>query len=145
MPLFGLRRPSVPTILLSSPMRIHWYPAHMLTARKDAAVGMHKTDLVIEVLDARAPRASCNPVVETLRKQNRRPALKVLNMADLADAERTPAWQAYYNAQPEVRALVVSAKAPADVARILKAAREMVPGRGTPARRSPRPSRTPLA
>jgi len=115
-------------------MRIHWYPAHMLTARKDAAVAMHKTDLVIEVLDARAPRASCNPVVETLRKQNRRPAVKVLNMADLADAERTPAWQAYYNAQPEVRALVVSAKAPADVARILKAAREMVPGRGTPAR-----------
>jgi len=88
----------------------------------------------MEVLDARAPHASCNPVVETLRKQNRRPVLKLLNMTDLADPERTPEWLAHYNALPEATALAVSAKAPGDVARILKAAREMVPERGTPAR-----------
>jgi len=120
--------------LLLQPMRIRWYPAHMAAARQDAVVAMRKTDLVIEVLDARAPHASCNPVIEALRKQNRRPALKLLNMADLADPERTPGWLAHYNALPEVTALVVSAKAPGDVARILKAARQMVPERGTPAR-----------
>lgn len=115
-------------------MRIHWYPGHMVTARKDAVEAMRTTDLVIEVLDARAPHSSCNPVVETLRKKNGRPALKLLNKADLADDERTPKWLAHYNALPEVTAIAVSAKAPGDVGRILKAARGMVPGRGTPAR-----------
>jgi ribosome biogenesis GTPase A len=115
-------------------MRIHWYPGHMVTARKDAVEAMGTTHLVIEVLDARSPHASCNPVVETLRKQNRRPALKLLNKADLADHERTSTWLAYYNALPEVTAIAVSAKSPGDVGRILKAARGMVPDRGTPAR-----------
>jgi len=115
-------------------MRIHWYPGHMVTARKDAAEAMRTTDLVIEVLDARAPHASCNPAIEALRKQSRRPALKLLNKADLADAQSTPKWLAYYNALPDVTAIAVSAKSAGDVGRILKAARAMVPDRGTPAR-----------
>lgn len=115
-------------------MRISWYPGHMVTARKDAVKAMGTTDLVIEVLDARAPHATCNPVVETLRKQNRRPALKLLNKVDLADPERTPQWLAHYNALPSVTAIAVSAKAPGDVGRILKAARAMVPARGTASR-----------
>ena len=115
-------------------MPISWYPGHMLTARKDAVAAMGRTDLVIEVLDARAPRASCNPVIETLRKQNRRPALKVLNKSDLADPERTRSWLDHYNAQPGVKAIAVSAKKTSDVNRIPREARSMVPGRGTAAK-----------
>jgi ribosome biogenesis GTPase A len=118
-------------------MPISWFPGHMLTARKEAALAMRSTDLVIEVLDARAPRASCNPVVETLRKANQRPALKLLNKGDLADPDRTLAWLAYYNAQPGVRAIAVSAKRSSDVARIPKEAQALVPQRGT----APRPLR----
>ena len=44
-------------------MRISWFPGHMVTARKDAALAMRSTDVVIEVLDARAPLASCNPAI----------------------------------------------------------------------------------
>jgi ribosome biogenesis GTPase A len=106
----------------------------MVTARKEAVLAMRSTDLVIEVLDARAPHASCNPVVETLRKANQRPALKLLNKSDMADPARTAAWLAYYNAQPGVRAIVVSAKRAADVARIPKEARALVPNRGTAAK-----------
>jgi ribosome biogenesis GTPase A len=95
---------------------------------------MRRTDLVIEVLDARAPHASCNPVVETLRKQNHRPALKLLNKSDLADHERTQAWLAHYNAQPETTAIAISAKSSGDVGRIVKTAQAMVPQRGTAAK-----------
>ncbi len=110
-------------------MPISWYPGHMLTARKDAVAAMGKTDVVIEVLDARAPRSSCNPVIETLRKQNRRPALKVLNKSDMADPDRTREWLDHYNAQPGVKAIAVSAKKTSDVNRIPEEARTLVPAR----------------
>ena len=96
-------------------MPITWYPGHMLTARKEAAEVMARTDLVIEVLDARAPYASCNPHIEKLRRANKRPALKLLNKSDLADADRTPAWLSFYNDQPGTRAIALSAKKQGDV------------------------------
>ena len=48
-------------------MSIKWFPGHMITARKKAAETMRMIDLVIEVLDARVPRSSCNPTFEELR------------------------------------------------------------------------------
>lgn len=115
-------------------MPISWYPGHMLTARKEALAAMGKTDVVIEVLDARAPRASCNPVIETLRQQHQRPALKVLNKSDLADPDHTRAWLGHYNAQAGVRAIALSAKNPGDVKRIPQEARALVPARATAAK-----------
>jgi ribosome biogenesis GTPase A len=115
-------------------MPVSWFPGHMVTARKEAARAMRSTDLVIEVLDARAPLASCNPVVETLRKTNQRPALKLLNKADMADPARTSAWLAHYNAQPGVKAIAISVKRASEGARILKEAQALVPRRGTAAR-----------
>jgi ribosome biogenesis GTPase A len=115
-------------------MPISWYPGHMVTARKNAVEAMRKTDLVIEVLDARVPFSSCNPVVETLRKENRRPALKLLNKSDLADPEHTRAWLAHYNAQPGVRAIALSAKKLGEVSRIPREAQLLVPGRSTVSR-----------
>jgi ribosome biogenesis GTPase A len=112
-------------------MRINWFPGHMVTARKDALQAMRQTDVVIEVLDARVPRSSCNPLVETLRKENQRPALKILNKIDLADPALTPSWLDDYNARPSVRAIALSAKNRGDVSRILAECRALVPGRGT--------------
>ena len=66
-------------------MSIQWYPGHMNAAKKKAAEQMENTDLVIEVLDARLPEASCNPMVEELRLFRQRPCLKILNKVDLAD------------------------------------------------------------
>jgi ribosome biogenesis GTPase A len=53
---------------------------------------MENTDLVIEVLDARLPEASSNPMVEELRLFRQRPCLKILNKTDLADPAATAAW-----------------------------------------------------
>lgn len=112
-------------------MRIQWFPGHMTTAREAAAEAMANVDLVIEVLDARIPHSSCNPLIEALRMKRQRPALKLLNKADLADPERTRAWLEHYNARPGVRAVALDATARGDVARIPSACRQLAPHRGT--------------
>ncbi len=112
-------------------MSIDWFPGHMVTARKDALATMQKTDVVIEVLDARVPHSSCNPMVEALRRENQRPALKVLNKEDLADPVRTEAWLRAYNERPATRAIALSAKNRGAVARIVAECSGLCPGRGT--------------
>ena len=112
-------------------MAINWYPGHMATARKAAADSMHKVDVVIEVLDARVPYSSCNPMFETLRRQGQRPALKLLNKADVADPQRTRQWLQHYNAQDGVKAISLCAKKPANVKRIPQLCQTMLPERGT--------------
>ena len=103
----------------------------MNAARKKAAESMEKTDLVIEVLDARMPQASSNPMIEQLRKQRQRPCLKLLNKSDLADPAATKEWLAYYNAQKDVHAVAISSKKPADVAKVPLLAMKIAPHRGT--------------
>ncbi|MBA5637078.1 ribosome biogenesis GTPase YlqF [Duganella sp. LX20W] len=113
-------------------MAIQWYPGHMNAAKKKAAEQMENTDLVIEVVDARLPEASCNPMVEELRKFRQRPCLKILNKTDLADPAATAAWVAYYNAQEGVTAYAMTTKKPAEVARIPELAKSLAPHRGVP-------------
>ena len=112
-------------------MSIQWFPGHMNAARKKAAESMEKTDLVIEVLDARLPQASCNPMIEQLRRQRQRPCLKILNKADLADPAATKAWIDHYNARKDVHAVALSCKKPADVAKIPGLCLKIAPHRGT--------------
>jgi ribosome biogenesis GTPase A len=113
-------------------MSIQWYPGHMNAARKKAAEQMENTDLVIEVLDARLPEASCNPMVEELRLFRQRPCLKILNKVDLADPVATAAWSAWYDAQEGVTAYPMTTKKPADVARIPDLCLSLAPHRGVP-------------
>ena len=113
-------------------MSIQWYPGHMNAAKKKAAEQMENTDLVIEVLDARLPEASCNPMVEELRLFRQRPCLKILNKVDLADPAATAAWSAYYNAQEGVTAYAMTTKKPGDVSKIPDLCQQLAPHRGVP-------------
>ena len=110
-------------------MSIQWFPGHMSLARKKAAQAMEWIDVVIEVVDARLPEASTNPMIRTLRNQRQRPALKLLNKADLADPQVTNAWLDFYNRQEGVRAVALSCKKPADVARVTGYCRALAPHR----------------
>jgi len=114
---------------VGSTMTIQWYPGHMTAARKKAVEAMAATDVVIEVVDARLPEASTNPMVRELRLQRQRPCLKVLNKADLADSSVTQAWIDYYNRQEGVRAVAVSCKRPGDAARLPALCRTLAPHR----------------
>ncbi|OGS91514.1 MAG: ribosome biogenesis GTPase YlqF [Gallionellales bacterium GWA2_60_18] len=113
-------------------MAIQWFPGHMNSARKKAAETMEFIDVIIEVLDARAPEASRNPMIEELRQHRQRPSLKLLNKADLADPAVTQAWLEHYNRQPGVRAVALSCKSIGDAARVPKLCLPLAPHRGTP-------------
>ena len=113
-------------------MPIQWFPGHMTSARKKAAETMANIDVVIEVLDARLPEASSNPLIHELRTFRQRPCLKLLNKADLADPAATQAWLAYFNAQKNdkhVRAVAMSAKKAGDVARLPALCQSLAPHR----------------
>ncbi len=110
-------------------MTIQWFPGHMNLARKKAAETMEWVDVVIEVVDARLPEASSNPMIRTLREYRQRPALKVLNKADLADPVATSAWLDFYNRQPGIKAVALSCRKPADVARITGYCQSIAPHR----------------
>ena len=110
-------------------MPIQWFPGHMTSARKKAAETMAHIDVVIEVLDARLPEASSNPLIHELRSFRQRACLKLLNKADLADPAVTQAWLAYFNAQKNVKAVAISAKKAADAARLPALCQSLAPHR----------------
>ena len=110
-------------------MAINWFPGHMTSARRKAAETMAKTDVVIEVVDARLPEASSNPMIRELRQHRQRPCLKVLNKSDIADPAATQAWIEYYNRQPDVKAVAISSKKAGEVARIPALCQTLAPHR----------------
>lgn len=110
-------------------MAIQWFPGHMTQARQQAAQTMAQIDVVIEVLDARLPEASCNPMIHELRRFRQRPCLKLLNKADLADPEVTKAWLAHFNQQPDVRAIAISCKKPGEAQRVPALCQALAPHR----------------
>lgn len=113
-------------------MAIQWFPGHMTSARKKAEETLEHIDVVIEVLDARVPAASHNPMIEEMRNFRQRPNLKILNKADLADPQVTQAWLNYFNSQPNTKAVALSCKKPGDAKKIPGLCRLLAPHRGTP-------------
>lgn len=75
-------------------MAIGWYPGHMNKARKDITKAIQSVDAVIEIVDARLPYSSENPLISTIIGKT--PRLKVLNKTDLADPKVTQQWLNYY-------------------------------------------------
>ena len=89
-------------------MAIQWFPGHMHKARKQMKETMPQVDIVLEVLDARIPYSSENPLVDELR--GTRPCIKLLNKSDLADPAVTKAWQRYFEREKGVRAIPLVAE-----------------------------------
>ncbi len=110
-------------------MPVNWFPGHM-NATKKAITERVKNgiDVVIEMLDARLPGSSGNPLLAELTRG--KPALKVLNKQDLADAERTTQWLQHFNDQADTRAVALDGRAGAPVHRIVEACRALAPLRG---------------
>ncbi len=109
-------------------MIIDWYPGHMKKSRAQILEVMPTIDLVIEVLDARLPASSANPLLEKLRKD--KPCIKVLNKKDLADPTVTKSWVVHLEKQQGVKAIPLEAKDRRDVGLLPKLCRKLVPNRG---------------
>ena len=71
-------------------MNLQWYPGHMTKAKRMMQENIKLIDLVIELVDARAPMSSRNPDIDELAKGKSR--MIILNKIDLADDKRTNEW-----------------------------------------------------
>lgn len=110
-------------------MAVQWFPGHMNKARRIIKETMSDVDLVIEVMDARIPFSSENPMVGQLRRD--RPCIKLLNKSDLADPEITASWIAHLERERGVRAMAVSVLDRKQVRTIPSLCRKMLPERGS--------------
>ncbi len=109
-------------------MAIQWFPGHMHLTRKAITERIKDIDVVIEVLDARLPGSSANPLLAEIT--GHKPTLKVLNKQDVADPERTALWVDWYNAQSDTRALPLDASDPAPTRKLIDACHLLAPNRG---------------
>ena len=76
---------------------INWYPGHMKKTRELIAENLKMVDIVIEVIDARIPVSSRNPIIDELVKNKRR--LITLNKSDLSDPKANEAWAETFKKQ----------------------------------------------
>ncbi len=109
-------------------MAIQWFPGHMHLTRKAIQERIKEIDVVIELLDARLPGSSANPMLAEITAA--KPALKVLNKQDLADPARTALWLEHYNRQPGTRALGLDASMSTPAKALVAACHELAPKRG---------------
>ncbi|WP_411346081.1 ribosome biogenesis GTPase YlqF [Paenibacillus sp. WLX1005] len=75
-------------------MTIQWFPGHMTRARRQIEDKLKLIDMVIELLDARLPLSSRNPMIDEILQN--KPRLIVLNKSDLADPVTTAGWVDYF-------------------------------------------------
>ncbi|MEZ4323253.1 MAG: ribosome biogenesis GTPase YlqF [Myxococcota bacterium] len=106
---------------------LNWFPGHMAAARREIGKAMPKIDVVIEVLDARIPYSSGNPLVAELRGD--RPCIQILNKEDLADPPVTAEWLQHFEARPGVLALAHQQNTPRLDQRLLARVKSLVPAK----------------
>ena len=106
---------------------IQWFPGHMNKARNEVKEIMPQMDVIIEVLDARIPYSSENPMVATLRGD--KPVIKILNKADLADPDMTQAWMDYFEQEDGVKALSFDDNKANNVHRIVELCKKLMPNK----------------
>lgn len=109
-------------------MLIQWFPGHMHKAQKEVREIFPLVDMVIEVLDARIPYSSQNPLIAELRQD--KPTLKIFSKSDMADPELTKIWQAEMEKTHNIKTLALSTQQADRQTLVLSQIQKMVPNRG---------------
>ncbi len=86
---------------------INWFPGHMAKARNQVQEKLKQVDFILEIVDARTPEASRNPMMNEI--VGAKPRIMVLNKQDLADPDKTKQWVAHYK-QLGYEALAIDAQ-----------------------------------
>ncbi|NOT10376.1 MAG: ribosome biogenesis GTPase YlqF [Methylococcaceae bacterium] len=108
-------------------MNIQWYPGHMHKAGKEIKEILPQVDLIIEILDARIPFSSQNPMLNRLRAD--KPCIKVLNKSDLADADITRQWQDYLEKTQDIKTLSLSIEQPEKIRQLPDLCHKLLPNK----------------
>jgi len=106
-------------------MKIQWFPGHMHKASKEIDQKLPDMDLLIEVLDARLPGSSENPMIAKIR--GNKPCIKIFNKTDLADQTLTEQWQKHYEKDKGIKTLTVTRDQPDRIKQISTLCRKMIP------------------
>lgn len=106
-------------------MTIQWFPGHMAKAKREVEEKLKFVDLVIELLDARAPHSSQNPMLqEAIRNK---PRLFILMKRDLADDKATERWINYFTIN-NIHAISIDANKRSDIQKVIQKVKEISKG-----------------
>lgn len=104
-------------------MTIQWFPGHMAKARREVTEKLKLVDIVFELVDARIPVSSANPMLQDIIQQKQR--LILLNKSDMADPELTRQWISRFSAEGN-KALAINSQAGRGLSEIVRAAEELL-------------------
>ncbi len=102
---------------------INWYPGHMLKTKKQIIEDLKLIDIIIEILDARAPIASQNPEIKDITASKKK--IIVLNKSDLANEVETKKWIEHFKMK-EIKAIAVDANSGKGVKETLKQVQDIM-------------------
>lgn len=103
-------------------MAIQWFPGHMAKARREIEEKLKLVDFVIELVDARAPYSSQNPMLQDILKA--KPKVMLLMKRDLADPEKTAEWVNYFEEQGNL-ALAVNVNSRTDISQVIQYGKQL--------------------
>ncbi|WP_164669021.1 ribosome biogenesis GTPase YlqF [Virgibacillus doumboii] len=103
-------------------MTIQWFPGHMAKARREVEEKLKLVDFVMELVDARAPLASQNPMLQQVLQN--KPKMIVLMKRDLADNSKTDRWISHFKNQ-DIKAIAINVNDKNDINRVVQLGKEM--------------------
>ncbi|CAH0346963.1 ribosome biogenesis GTPase YlqF [Bacillus sp. CECT 9360] len=104
-------------------MTIQWFPGHMAKARRQVTEKLKLIDIVYELVDARIPLASRNPMIDEIIQH--KPRIILLNKSDMADPAKTKQWLDYYKGQGKM-AIAINSQAGDGLNKITAASKELL-------------------
>ncbi|WP_077211504.1 ribosome biogenesis GTPase YlqF [Bacillus dakarensis] len=104
-------------------MTIQWFPGHMAKARRQVTEKLKLVDIIIELVDARIPYSSRNPMIDEIIQH--KPRLVLLNKADMADKETTKDWIRYWDEQG-IKSLAINSQAGTGMKEIVSASQAIL-------------------
>jgi ribosome biogenesis GTPase A len=104
-------------------MTIQWFPGHMAKAKREVSEKLKLIDIVYELVDARIPSSSRNPMIDEIIKN--KPRIVLLNKADMADPEATKQWITYFQEQ-KIHALAIDSQTGTGIKKIVDLSKDIL-------------------
>ncbi|OLS42087.1 ribosome biogenesis GTPase YlqF [Bacillus sp. MRMR6] len=104
-------------------MTIQWFPGHMAKARREVTEKLKLVDIIFELVDARIPYSSRNPMIDEIIQH--KPRLVLLNKSDMADKQITREWVKYF-ASKGIKAIAINSQAGEGMKEIVQASHEIL-------------------